>query len=176
MIREVMSSMESGNTSSVKTDANFNQPTPSRGSDNTRTTEKDLDIKDYPLGENRPELIKTTSGKSYDELTLENLMSGKISSKDLKVRPETLFMQAQIAEESNREAFAKNLRRAAELIAVEDDKILDIYNALRPNRSSKQELLDIADDLEQNYNAKINAALIRNAAEVYEKRDILRRD
>ena len=61
-------------------------------------------------------------------------------------------------------------------ISVEDDKLLDIYNALRPNRSSKQELLDIAKDLEDNYKATINAALVRNAAEVYEKRDILRRD
>ena len=85
-------------------------------------------------------------------------------------------MQAEIAEAANRKAFARNLRRAAELISVEDDKLLDIYNALRPNRSSKQELLDIAKDLEDNYKATINAALVRNAAEVYEKRDILRRD
>ena len=35
-------------------------------------------------------------------------------------------------------------KRQAELIAVPDDRLLEIYNALRPYRSTKQELLDIA--------------------------------
>lgn len=171
LIKEVMVSMESN--TSVKTD-NFNNNTSYKPSSNS-TKSNGLTDSDYPLGEKSPELIKTLSGKDFEELTLENLVNGKIESKDLKLRPETLYMQAEIAESINRKAFARNLRRAAELIVVEDDKILDIYNALRPNRSSKEELLAIADDLEKNYNATINAALIRDAADVYEKRDILRR-
>ncbi|VFB17273.1 Propanediol dehydratase small subunit [Urinicoccus massiliensis] len=169
MIREVMASMETGGEASVKTEAN----TASFGP--VRTGQK-LSVDDYPLGEKSPELIETPTGRKLDDLTLEKLVNGEIHSKDLKIRPETLYMQAEIAEAANRKAFARNLRRAAELIPVEDDKLLDIYNALRPNRSSKQELLDIAKDLEDNYKATINAALVRNAAEVYEKRDILRRD
>ena len=53
-----------------------------------------------------------------------------------------------MAESVHREAFAGNLRRAAELIAVPDDRLLEIYNALRPYRSTKQELLDIAGELD----------------------------
>ncbi len=37
-----------------------------------------------------------------------------------------------------------NFERAAELTAVPDDRILEIYNALRPYRSTKEELLAIA--------------------------------
>ena len=46
------------------------------------------------------------------------------------------------------------MRRAAELIAVPDTRVLEIYNALRPYRSTKVELLAIADELEDKYNAK----------------------
>ena len=85
-------------------------------------------------------------------------------------------MQAQIAESMNRDAIARNFRRAAELIRVPDDRILEMYNALRPYRSTKVELLAIADELEDKYNAKVNAQLVREAAELYEKRDRLRKD
>jgi len=54
--------------------------------------------------------------------------------------------------------------------------VLEIYNALRPYRSTKVELLAIADELENKYNAKVNAQLVKEAAELYEKRDRLRKD
>ena len=91
------------------------------------------------------------------------------------IAPETLEMQAQVAESVHREAFAGNLRRAAELIAVPDDRLLEIYNALRPYRSTKQELLDIAGELDGKYGAKTAASLVREAAEVYEKRGRLKK-
>ena len=68
-----------------------------------------------------------------------------------------------------------NLRRAAELIAVPDDRLLEIYNALRPYRSSKQELIDIANELDQKYGAKTAAALVREAADVYDQRGRLKK-
>lgn len=103
-------------------------------------------------------------------------MNGKIGAEDCRIAPETLELQAQIAESVGRNAFARNLRRAAELIAVPDTRVLEIYNALRPYRSTKVELLAIADELEDKYNAKVNAQLVREAAELYEKRDRLRKD
>ena len=92
----------------------------------------------------------------------------------MRIAPETLEMQAQVAESVGREAFAGNLRRAAELIAVPDDRLLEIYNALRPYRSTKQELLDIAAELD-GYKATVAASLVREAAEVYEKRGRLKK-
>lgn len=161
IVRDILSSLEGGSE----------QPKVECKSNCEKVTKLD-----YPLGEKRPEIIKTPSGKSFDEINLDALLSGKIGAEDLRISPQTLEMQAQIAESVGRDAFAKNLRRSAELIAVPDERILEIYNAIRPYRSTKQEIIDIAEELENKYNAKINAAFIREAADVYEKRGRLRKD
>ncbi len=119
--------------------------------------------------------IKTPTGKPFTSLSYEKVISGDITADDMRISPETLEMQAQVAESVNREAFAGNLRRAAELIAVPDDRLLEIYNALRPYRSSKQELIDIANELDQKYGAKTAAALVREAADVYDQRGRLKK-
>ena len=49
------------------------------------------------------------------------------------------------------------------------------YFTMRPNMSTKDELLGIADELENEYEARINADLVREAAEVYERRGRLRK-
>lgn len=131
---------------------------------------------DYPLYNKHPELIKTSTGRSLDEITLQNINDGKIKAEDVRISPETLEMQAQVAESVGRPQLAENFRRAQELIAVPDERVLEIYNALRPNRSTKAELLAIADELERQYNAPITAGLVKEAAEVYEKRNKLRKD
>ena len=71
---------------------------------------------------------------------------------------------------------ARNMRRAAELIKVPDAELLGIYNSLRPYRSTKAELYGIAESLETKYGCKVNAAFIREAADVYEKRGRLKVD
>ena len=129
---------------------------------------------DYPLGVKMPEAIKTPTGKPYSSLSYEKVIAGELTSDDMRIAPETLEMQAQVAESVGREAFAGNLRRAAELIAVPDERLLEIYNALRPYRATKQELLDIAAELE-GYKCAIAAGLVREAAEVYEKRGRLKK-
>src|SRR3712207_2134543 len=131
---------------------------------------------DYPLSTKRPEWVKTPTGKNLEEVTLDKVLSGDVKPEDVRISPETLEIQAKIAEADNRHAIARNLRRAAELISIPDERILEIYNALRPYRSSKEDLLSIADELENKYNAKVNAEFVREAAEVYEKRSKLRRD
>jgi len=98
-----------------------------------------------------------------------------VTGADVRITPETLEMQAQVAESRGRTVFASNLRRAAELIAVSDERILEIYNAMRPYRSTKAELLAIADELQNKYNAKVTAGLVREAAEVGEARGRLRK-
>lgn len=142
------------------------------GNNNTNKVNR----QDYPLSIKRKDLVKSATGKKLEDITIENVMNGKIGAEDCRIAPETLELQAQIAESVGRNAFARNLRRAAELIAVPDTRVLEIYNALRPYRSTKVELLAIADELENKYNAKVNAQLVREAAELYEKRDRLRKD
>ncbi|SDM74460.1 glycerol dehydratase small subunit [Fictibacillus solisalsi] len=129
---------------------------------------------DYPLGQKRSELIYTPTQKKLEDLTLEAAINGGITSKDMRISPETLTMHAEIAESLHRDQLGQNFRRAAELINISDQRILEIYNALRPNRSTKEELLQIADELENEYQAAENAKLVLEAAEVYERRGILR--
>lgn len=129
----------------------------------------------YPLGEKVPEKIKSPSGKRLADMKLEQMLSGELTAEDMRIAPETLELQAQVAESVGRDAFASNLRRASELIAVPDERVLEMYNSLRPYRCTKAELYAIADELENKYNAKINAAFVREAADVYEQRGRLKR-
>ena len=128
---------------------------------------------DYPLAINRPELLHTPTGKTINDLTMDKVMAGEIDAADLRISSETLQMQAQIAEGAGRPQLGNNFRRAAELTRIPDERVLQMYNALRPNASSKEELLAMADELESSYSAPTTAALVREAAEVYERRDVL---
>ena len=134
---------------------------------------KGLTADDYPLADKHPELLKTQLGKEYDNVTLDNAMSGNVVNEDIKISPDVLEYQAQIAESTGKVQLAENFRRAAELAVMPDDLVLEIYNMLRPNRSTKKELADLADRLRTQYNAPGNAKLVEEAMGIYEKRGIL---
>jgi len=121
-------------------------------------------VPEYPLSEKSPELLRTPSGKRFDEITLDAVMAGTVGMEDLRVTAEALELQAQVAEEANRPQLAENLRRAAELVGVPEDTILEIYRALRPGRADKQALHALADRLVTSYGAHRCAALVREAA------------
>ncbi|MFT4910281.1 MAG: propanediol dehydratase small subunit [Natronomonas sp.] len=127
---------------------------------------------EYPLADN-PENVETPEGTKLSEITLEKVVEGDIDGDELVIAPETLEKQAQVAEDAGRPQVARNFRRAAELTQVPDDRILEIYNALRPSGTDKETLLEIADELEAEYDAEMNAAHVREAAEVYEQRDLI---
>lgn len=146
------------------------------GSTIPTTATSSLDAqKDFPLASQRPDLVKSASGLALNDITLDKVTSGEISFDDVKIRPETLEYQAQIAESAGRPHLAANLRRAAEMTRIPDERVLEIYNSLRPYRCTKQELLAIATELETQYQATICANHVREAAEVYEKRGRLKR-
>ena len=132
--------------------------------------------RDYPLASKRPELVRTVSGLNFSEITLGNVVSEKIHPREIRISPETLELQARIAEAHGRVQLATNFRRAAELTRVPDEEVLRIYNALRPRQATREDLLTIAKTLEKNYKARINARFIREAVRVYEKRDLLKKD
>jgi propanediol dehydratase small subunit len=66
-------------------------------------------------------------------------------------------------------------RRAAELTAVPNAELLRMYEMLRPQRASYAELLALADELERAYEAVENAQMVREAANVYQARGLLKR-
>ena len=132
--------------------------------------------KDYPLASRRPELVRTPTGKGFEDICLEKVASGKIDAQDIRIGSETLELQAQVAEKHGRPQLALNFRRAAELTRIPDEEVLKIYNALRPGRSTQEELSTMAKELEKKYQAKINAAFIMEAVKAYEKRGLLRKE
>lgn len=116
--------------------------------------------------------IRTATGKSLDEITLDAVLAGDLTASDLRIRRETLEFQASVAEKHGNPQLGENLRRAAELASLQDDEILEIYEALRPHRSSKEQLEALAERLEAS-GAMICAGLVREAASVYKSRNLL---
>ena len=130
----------------------------------------------YPLIEKYPELIGSKTGKKLEDITLDNIMKGSIAIDDISISKNTLMLQAKVALEDGKPQLAENFVRAAELIAVPDQEILQIYNSLRPYRATEKELIDIAHMLENKYNAPICASFVRETLEIHKKRDILRKE
>jgi len=127
---------------------------------------------DYPLSENARERILSRTGRSLEELTLENLRAGRVTAGDLSIHGDTLSEQARIAEQAGFGQLASNLRRAAELVSMPDEKVLAIYEALRPYRVDHAALLALAQEIEEAYGAIENARLIRDAAGAYRDRGL----
>ena len=127
----------------------------------------------YPLGVHHKDSISSKTGKKLTNITLDEVIKGHVSSDEIKISKETLKAQGQVAKANGNAPMEKNFERAAELVDVPDDVILKMYDKLRPNRSTKLELVKMAEELIEKYNAKNCARLVLEAAEVYEKRGIL---
>lgn len=128
----------------------------------------------YPLADTSADLLKAKSGKPFREVTYEGLIAGTVTGDDLKTNAQTLKLQADIARQAGKTQFADNLVRASEMVSIPDEEVLRIYNLLRPNRTDKKTLLENARMLREQYQAVHTARLLEEAAEVYEKRGILK--
>lgn len=128
----------------------------------------------YPLMENGADRLQAFSGRPLSEITLDEAAHGDLTSNDLRIRAETLRLQADIARQAGYDQLAANFMRAAELTAAPNEEVLQIYDLLRPRRATYEQLLQLALHLEQTYDAAENARFIREAAEVYRERRLLR--
>ena len=98
------------------------------------------------------------------------------SAGDIRISADVLKLQARIARAAGRDRLALNLERAADLVAVPQDLILDTYEMMRPGRISEPRLLSQrAEMLRRDYGANTIAALIDEAVAVYERRNLFRR-
>jgi propanediol dehydratase small subunit len=129
-------------------------------------------LSDYPLGQKRPDAVTTPSGLPLDDVTVAAMREGRLAWEDLRATPDTLRLQAEVAEAVGRTALAENLGRAAELAAIPSDTILEIYTALRPHRSSGAELEAWAARLDE-AGAPLSAEFVREAIDVYARRGLL---
>jgi propanediol dehydratase small subunit len=130
----------------------------------------------YPLMEHGAEALRAASGRPLAEITLEAARAGTLEAADLQIKADTLRAQAEIARQAGYVQLAANLTRAAELTAVPNEELLGMYEVLRPGRSTFEELVDLAERLESEYQAPENARFVREAATVYRTRGLLRRE
>jgi propanediol dehydratase small subunit len=129
--------------------------------------------KDYPLAETQPGAVIGPRGKRLSEVTLEAVLDRSVTMEDLRITPEALRAQGEIARDAGRPTLAQNFERAAELVNVPQDVIMEVYELLRPGRArTKEQLLAAARRLRADYGASGVADFIQEAAETYEARGL----
>lgn len=124
----------------------------------------------YPLREAAG--LRAASGRRLEDVA----EGGELSMADLSISAETLRAQARVARAAGYGQLAENLERAAELTAVPNAEVLRMYEALRPGRTSHAGLLALAETLETRYGAAACGRLVREAAEAYRARGLVRRE
>jgi propanediol dehydratase small subunit len=129
------------------------------------------ELRSYPLAESDAGEVRTSSGRRVTEITLDAVARGEIGPGDIRVSPEVLRLQAGFAQKGGNPQLADNLRRGAELVAFSDDELLELYESLRPGRSSALELEQLAERLEAR-GALLCAALVREARGAYVRRGL----
>jgi propanediol dehydratase small subunit len=107
------------------------------------------------------------------QFTVEAAVDGKLRLSDLRMDPATLAHQAVIAERGGNPQLAENFLRAAELATMDDEEVMNLYEALRPHRSSAEQLEALRVSLEGR-GAMRCAELVSQAAAVYARRGLLR--
>lgn len=80
-------------------------------SSNTAQSNSSVTVKDYPLANKHPDWVKTSTGKTLDDITLANVLNGSVKSADMRITPEILRIQADIARSAGRERLAINFER-----------------------------------------------------------------
>ena len=135
--------------------------------------DRKLGVEDYPLAERRPELIESRRGKRLDDITLDALLGGGVALEDLRITPAALRMQAEIARAAKRPMLAENFERAAEMVDIPQDFIMQVYELLRPGRAKdKAPLVEAARRLRTEYGAERMARFVEEAAGVYQRRGL----
>jgi glycerol dehydratase small subunit/propanediol dehydratase small subunit len=128
---------------------------------------------DYPLAETQPGAVMGKRGKTLPEITLDAVIAGDVTMEDLRITPQALQAQADVARDAGRPTLALNFERGAELVEVPQDFIMQVYELLRPGRAkSKEELLEAAATMRGTYKAERIASFIEEAAETYEARGL----
>lgn len=130
----------------------------------------------YPLAEHAADELRARSGRPLDSITLDAAATDELTIADVQISAATLHAQAMIAQQAGYDQLAANLTRAAELTAVPNAEVLRMYELLRPGRATYAELIEVASTLGESYGARENAALIREAAAVYQARGLLRQE
>ena len=130
----------------------------------------------FPLGIHHRNEVCAKSGRPLHELTLDHVQAGDIQPDDLYASAETLNLQAKFALDAGYAEVAANLIRAAEMTQIPNAEILEVYEALRPGRSTYYQLLSLSQQIISMYGAEHTGAYIRDAAEAYRETVLLKKN
>ena len=126
----------------------------------------------YPLGAGARAQVRSATGRAVAEITLDAATRGGLGPREVAISADTLRLQAEFAERAGNQQLGVNLRRAAELVAFDDDELLHFYEMLRPGRSSAAELESLAATLDER-GAQRCAELVREARAAYSRRGLI---
>lgn len=116
---------------------------------------------------------RARSGRDVADVDLDAVAAGDVGPDDVRIHPDTLLFQAEVAARHGNPQLAANFRRAAEISLLDDSRVLEIYEALRPGRSSYDALQEIATGLRE-AGAPLTAELVAEAARAYRDRGLSR--
>ena len=132
-----------------------------------------FDAKDYPIAEKHAAKVKGARGKPLSDITLDAVLAGDVTIEDLRITPQALEAQADVARAAGRPRLADNFLRAADLVGVPQDLVMRAYELLRPGRAkSKDDLIAMAQTMRDTHKAHRIASFIEEAANVYEQRGL----
>ena len=117
---------------------------------------------------------KAESALGLDDITLDALRDGKVAASDLTIRRQTLLDQAALAEQRGYPQLSRNFRRAAELTSIPNDVLIETYEKLRPYRATYYQLLAVSQEIAARYDAPETGDYIRQAAEAYKAKGLLK--
>lgn len=131
---------------------------------------------DYPLTDKHPDRVTGQHGKTLEQLTVEAAVDGQLDMDDLRITPQALLAQAQIARSVGRVTLAENFERAAEMTRLPQSEVMRIYELLRPGRApSADALRSAAHQLRRDFDATRLAAFLEEAALIYQRRGLFRK-
>lgn len=108
-------------------------------------------------------VVRAQSGRPVDDVDVRAVLAGEIGPDDIRISPDGLARQAAVAGEHGDVQLAENLLRAAELVALPEDQLLEYYELLRPGRATPDRLRSVGEELASRGMPRV-AALFTEAA------------
>ncbi|MFV0457829.1 MAG: diol dehydratase small subunit [Actinomycetales bacterium] len=112
------------------------------------------------------------SGRDLAGITIDAARDGDLDTDDVRIHPDVLAAQADVAERTGNPQLAASLRLAAELAVLPEKELLGVYDLLRPGRASldaMNEAVRLLDSLA----LPLAAAHVREAARWYVARGLI---
>ena len=115
--------------------------------------------------------VRAQSGRPISDVTVAAVVAGDIGPDDIRISPEGLARQAEVARNHGDVQLAENLLRAAELVTLSEDQLLEYYELLRPGRTTADGLRAAGEELSSRGLPRVAALFLEAATATPSGRD-----